>query len=337
MSCVTSVTIVVPALNEEAYIRRAIESLVPQDERLDYEMLVLDGGSTDRTRQIVAELASANARIRLVPNEAKLQSAAVNKAARMAKASSEVIVRADCHSIYPPGFVSRAIVELRKRQAASLVVPLHTAGRSPFQRAVAAAQNSRLGNGGSPHRSKVESRYVDHGHHAMFDRAVFLSMGGYDETFSHNEDAELDVRLIRSGAKIWLCSELAVTYFPRSSLGALASQYFKYGSGRARTMFKHRCPPKLRQALPLAVLGTNVASAILGVGAGWIFLSPLLAYATLCLAWSVMLAGSRRDAACLASGLAAAVMHHGWATGFVYRSAQLLAAPRSSLRAPRPA
>ena len=183
----------------------------------------------------------------------------------------------------------------------------------------------------------MESRHVDHGHYAAFDRAVFLSVGGYDETFSHNEDAELDVRLIGSGAKIWLCSDLAVTYFPRKTTGALAAQYFNYGCGRARTMFKHRRPPKVRQALPLAVLGMNACSAILGIAAGSMFLAPLLAYSALCLAWGGLLAWSERDVACLASGFAAAIMHHSWAAGFTYKSVQLLFTSRRSIAAARPA
>ena len=195
------VTIIVPALDEERYIRRAIESLQPQDDSVDYEIIVLDGGSTDRTRQIVRELAVADRRIRLVANNARLQSAAVNKGARLAKAGSKIIIRADSHSIYPPDFVARLVRELQERRVTSIVVPLHAAGTSPFQRAVAAAQNCRLGHGGAPHRAKVPSHYVDHGHHAAFDRAAFLSVGGYDETFSHNEDAELDVPAPQGGGE----------------------------------------------------------------------------------------------------------------------------------------
>ena len=330
------VTIIVPALDEERYIRRAIKSLQPQDDSVDYEIIVLDGGSTDRTRQIVRELAVADRRIRLVANNARLQSAAVNKGARLAKAGSKIIIRADSHSIYPPDFVARLVRELQERRVTSIVVPLHAAGTSPFQRAVAAAQNCRLGHGGAPHRAKVPSHYVDHGHHAAFDRAAFLSVGGYDETFSHNEDAELDVRLLRAGAKIWLCSDLAITYFPRKTMRALAQQFFNYGSGRARTIMMHRNRPKLRQLLPVAVLGMNFGSVMLAITTGGIFLSPLLAYVFVCAGWSAVLARSHRDAACLASGLAAAIMHHSWAAGFIYRSALLLASPRLRIENVRP-
>ena len=322
-----SVTILMPALNEEEYIRRAIASLLPQDDDLDYELIVLDGGSTDRTRRIVQELAAANPRIRLVPNGARIQSAAINKGASIAGIGSGIIVRADCHAEYPPGFVVRLVRELRERDAASAVVPMRTAGIGFLQRAIAAVQNSRMGNGGSPHRSAPTSRYVEHGHHAAFDRIAFLTVGGYDETFTHNEDAELDYRLTKSGAKIWLCSDLAITYFPRKSFRALARQYVNHGSGRARTILKHRCSPKVRQVLPVGVLAVNLSSLGLGLVAGWPFFMPVLAYLAACAIWSGRLARSERDIACLASGLAAAIIHHSWAVGFVYTSMRLL--PRS--------
>lgn len=87
-----SVTIIVPTLNEEKYIREAIASLVPTNGTVDYELIVLDGGSTDRTPSIVEALAAANPRIRLEANPARYQSAAVNRGAKIAKPGSSIIV-----------------------------------------------------------------------------------------------------------------------------------------------------------------------------------------------------------------------------------------------------
>jgi succinoglycan biosynthesis protein ExoA len=326
------VTIIVPTLNEEKCIRSAIASLVPQDGSLDYEMIVLDGGSTDHTALIVTEMSKVNPRIRLEMNPARYQSAAVNRGAIIARPESEFIVRADAHAEYPPGFVAGLVRELRERNAASVVVPMRTHGKSFLQRGIAAAQNSRLGNGGALHRTGSCSRYVDHGHHAAFVRRTFLAIGGYDESFTHNEDAELDLRLRKSGAQIWLCAELAISYFPRSSLAALARQYFNHGAGRARTMLKHHRPPKVRQLLPLGALGVNVLSLASGFGLGWLFFLPSLAYAGACLSGGLYLAMSRRDPAGCAAGPAAIIMHQCWAAGFIYRA--LRASVSRSFRIP---
>lgn len=314
-----SVTIIVPTLNEEKYIRDAIASLVPKNGTLDYELIVLDGGSTDRTSPIVEEMAAANPRIRLETNPARLQSAAVNRGAKIARPESRIIVRADSHAQYPPDFAIRLAQELQARNVASVVVPMRTRGKDFLQRGIAAAQNSRLGNGGAAHRMANRSRYVDHGHHAAFDRSIFLAVGGYDESFTHNEDAELDIRLKNSGAQIWLSSELTINYFPRSSLGSLARQYFNHGAGRARTMLKHRRPPKIRQMLPVGALGMNVLSLASGLGLGWPFLLPSLAYVGACLSGGLLLAASERDPAVCTAGLAAITMHQSWAAGFIYR------------------
>jgi succinoglycan biosynthesis protein ExoA len=320
MASEPSVTIIVPTLNEEKCIRAAIASLVPEGEDLDYEMIVLDGGSTDHTALIVEEMSKLNPRIRLETNPARYQSAAVNRGAIVAKPESDIIVRADAHAEYPPGFVAGLMRELRERNAASVVVPMRAHGKTFLQRGIAVAQNSRLGNGGALHRTGNCSRYVDHGHHAAFVRKTFLAIGGYDESFTHNEDAELDIRLRKSGAQIWLCAELAIGYFPRSSFGALARQYFNHGAGRARTMLKHRHPPKIRQLLPLGALGMNMLSLASGLGLGWPFFLPSLAYAGACLSGGLYLAISRRDLAGCAAGPAAIIMHQSWAAGFICRA-----------------
>jgi succinoglycan biosynthesis protein ExoA len=314
-----SVTIIVPALNEEKYIREAIGSLIPRHEGVEYELIVLDGGSTDRTSSIVEEMAAINPRIRLEQNPGRYQSAAVNRGAKIAKPDSRIIVRADSHAEYPPDFVVGLVRELKKRDAVSIVVPMRTRGSGFLQRGIAAAQNSRLGNGGAAHRAANRSGYVDHGHHAAFDRSVFLAVGGYDESFTHNEDAELDIRLKNSGGQIWLCSELAISYFPRSSFGALARQYFNHGSGRARTMLKHHRPPKVRQLLPLGALGMNLVSLASGLGFGWPFFLPALAYVGACLTGGLLLASTERDPAVCVAGPAAIAIHQSWAAGFIYR------------------
>jgi succinoglycan biosynthesis protein ExoA len=325
-----SVSIIVPALNEEKYIRDAITSLIPADESVDYELIVLDGGSTDRTPLIVNEMARLNPRIRLEPNPARYQSAAINRGAKIAKPESSIIIRADSHAEYPPGFVAGLARELRERNVASVVVPMRTSGIDFLQRGIAAAQNSRLGNGGALHRIANRSRYVDHGHHAAFERMTFLAVGGYDESFTHNEDAELDIRLGNSGARIWLCSDLAISYFPRNSLRALARQYFNHGSGRAKTILKHRRPPKVRQLLPIGVLGMNMLSLASGLGFGWPFFLPGLAYMGVCLSGGLVSALANRDPAGCVAGPAAMIMHQSWATGFIYRAVRV-----SMSRAPR--
>jgi succinoglycan biosynthesis protein ExoA len=217
---------------------------------------------------------------------------------------------------YPEGFVERCIATLVEKDAASVVVPMATEGRSCMQRAIAAAQNSRLGNGGSAHRLGNKSGYVDHGHHAAFDRKAFSELGGYDETFTHNEDAEYDRRVTASGRRIYLDCAATIVYYPRAKLQALARQYFAYGWGRASTIAKHAFLPRLRQMLPVAVLVANLIA--LGLATLDLrYLAIPLAYMAACIMWGLGLAVRRRETCLALSGLAAMVMHMSWAGGFL--------------------
>jgi succinoglycan biosynthesis protein ExoA len=312
------VSIIMPALNEEHYIEAAIRSVLPQDASLDYELLVMDGGSTDRTGEIVRALGASNPRIKLMHNPRRVQSAAMNIASHDADPRARYLLRADCHSLYPEGFAERTIAAMRETGAASVVVTMASEGKGCMQKAIAAASNSRLGNGGSAHRMAGKSAFVDHGHHAAFDRETYLALGGYDESFRHNEDAEYDQRVTRSGKRIFLLGDLAIRYFPRPSLSSLARQYRNYGWGRANTVIKHRAKPRLRQLLPLGVLLGNAGALVLALFHP-IFLAVPFIYVVLCCGWGAALALKAADPCVALSGPAAMVMHFSWAFGFLSR------------------
>lgn len=311
---IDGVLIVIPCLNEADVLADVVARVLDDDRLVDARLVIADGGSTDGTRQIARRLAAEDRRVAFLHNPRRLQSAALNLAARQAGAGVEWLVRVDAHAGYPEAYVSTLIDEARRTGAASVVVSMDTRGAAPFQRAVAAAQNSPLGTGGSAHRSEGREGWVDHGHHALFRLADYLAVGGYDETFSHNEDAELDLRLARRGGKIWLTNRTRIVYYPRGAAGALARQYFNYGKGRARTVFKHRTPLRLRQALPLAV----APAVMLACGAPlfWPLALPALAWLGGALAFGLVSGLVRRDPAMMAAGPPAAIMHLAWSAGF---------------------
>jgi succinoglycan biosynthesis protein ExoA len=310
------VAITVPTLNEEWYIEGTLHSLLGQWPEDRCEILVVDGGSTDRTTAIVRAMRAAHPNLRLLHNPRRIQSAAVNLAARLADARAGISIRADAHALYPPSFIEICVAALRRSGAASVVVPMRTVGHARQQRAIAAVQNSRLGNGGSAHRRGDASGFVDHGHHAAFDRTVFLDVGGYDEEFTHNEDAEFDQRLNQAGHRVWMEATATITYFPRNGLKALARQYFRHGQGRARTLLLHNQHPRPRQMAPLLILAGVVYGLALTPLTPLAALVPA-AYLALCLGWGVVASLRARDPWLLAMGPAAVVMHLSWAAGFL--------------------
>ena len=332
-----TVALVIPVLNEEAYIGACLTSLLASGPATlqSARVLVMDGGSTDGTAAVVARLAEGDPRIALVANPKRRQSAALNLAARSLPPEVRVLLRADAHATYPPGWADCCLAALEDTGATSVVVPMRTVGVSGFQRGVAAAQNSRLGTGGSAHRGAGRSGWVEHGHHAAFDRAFFRSIGGYDEGFTHNEDAELDVRGHLAGGRVWMCAEAPVDYFPRAAPGALARQYFRHGAGRARTVLRHGLRPRLRQMLPVAALLGCVGALVLAPVLPALLAVPLL-YALLCLGWAAALAAHAGDPWVLAAGPAAMIMHLSWGAGFLWSALRREKAPGPAAVALKP-
>ncbi|MBI1403133.1 MAG: glycosyltransferase [Porphyrobacter sp.] len=303
---------VVPCLDEADHIAPLLRHLLadPANSRI----VVADGGSTDGTRAIVREMARLHGRITLLDNPQRIQSAGINRAVARFGGEARWLARIDAHARYPDAYVSRLVATAQAEAVEAVVVRLDSRGDTGFARAVAAAQNSRLGTGGAAHRTGAAAGLVEHGHHALMRIDAFTAAGGYCETMPCNEDAELDLRLLARGGRIWFAPDLTVRYFPRRTAGALLRQYWRYGKGRATTIRRHRRRLRLRQALPLAI----APACLLALAAPLepLLALPALAWAGLCQAWGLTLAAKARRADVALSGSAAMIMHLGWSAGY---------------------
>lgn len=311
------VVVVIPTLNEGRHIETCVRSLMTGDARLkQVELIVADGGSRDWTRAVVEMLQEEFPNLRLLHNPKRLQSAAVNAAARGAGIGRRILIRCDAHAIYPPNYVMQAADSLARRGVASVVVPMDADGITCFQKANAWIVDTHLGSGGSAHRGGRTSGFVDHGHHAAFDLKTFLHVGGYDETFSHNEDAEFDTRLRQAGGRIFMDADIRLTYLPRATIAGLARQYYNYGRGRARTLLKHGEKPKLRQLIPPVTLIGCIAGLALAPVTPWALLVPG-SYAAALAGASLLVAMWRMSLCGLMAGVASGVMHMSWSAGLL--------------------
>lgn len=306
--------IVIPCLNEAAHIGALLDQLRPSAERLGARIIVADGGSTDGTLAIVEDVAATDPRVILLHNRRRIQSAAINLAVGTFGEGAEYLIRIDAHGGYPDDYCDRLVEEALATGADSVVVSMLTSGSGAVQKATAAAQNSKLGTGGSKHRHLSAGEWIDHGHHALMRISAFGAVGGYDETFSHNEDAELDYRLRQAGYRIWMSGRTQMVYYPRASLKGLYFQYLGYGRGRAKNVLKHRVIPKVRQMVPLAVFPVVLLAAFSFIH--WIAAVPLLVWMSVCLGYGLVAAIRQRKADVALAGVSALVMHFAWSVGF---------------------
>jgi cellulose synthase/poly-beta-1,6-N-acetylglucosamine synthase-like glycosyltransferase len=274
------VTIAMPCFNEEDYIESCIRSVQAQDyPRARIEILVADGRSSDRTREVLERLVAEDPRIRVLDNPDRLQAAGMNQMIREAR--GDIVVRMDVHCDYAPSYVRSCVEVLRRTGADNVGGAQRPRARTGFQKALCAALSSPLGVGGAAYRSADREGFVDTVFLGAFRRSAFDRVGGYDERAITNEDAELNQRLLDAGGTVYLSRDIEVHYYPRDSFRGLARQYFRYGEGRARTLLKHGRFPALRPLLPFAMV----------VGGGWLLvtwpvqpLAPIVfgAYGALC-------------------------------------------------------
>ena len=271
------ITILLPTLNERAFVTDCLNSLCAQDYPQIDEILVVDGGSTDGTREIVERYGR---RIRLVDNPNVTAAAAMNVGLEAAR--NDIIVRADAHTLYSPDYVSSSVEALERTDAAVVGGPMRAVGITPFGRAVAAVTSSPFGVGPGRFHYSDRVEEVDTVYLGTFDKATVIDAGGYDDKNLQwaAEDQELNFRIRQRGGRIVLDPSIRSQYFPRQTPRALARQYHNYGLCKASTLAKHRTLPYWRPVAPaLLVGGTALWSAIFTVRSrGRQALLPLVAY-----------------------------------------------------------
>jgi succinoglycan biosynthesis protein ExoA len=312
-----TVSVLTPTLDEEASIRDVVAGFRRQQFNGELELLVIDGGSGDRTREIIRAEAQADPRVRLLENPKRIIPAALNIGLR--EATGEFVARMDAHTIYPDDYLQRGVERLERGDVAWASGPQIAKGVDARTRRVALAQRTRLGIGGAAFRSAIRELEVDTGYTGVWRRDTLLAQGGWDERWPVNEDSELAARIRREGGRIVCVPEMAAEYIPRATLGRLARQYFRYGKYRAKTCRAHPASMRRSHLLPPALVVVGVgAVALPGVPVASRLMDAAVA------AWVVALVGtaaaqmrtaSARDAAEVPAVLA--TMHLSWGIGFL--------------------
>jgi glycosyltransferase involved in cell wall biosynthesis len=257
------VSIVLPTLNERAFIRDALDSLLAQDYAEIIEILVVDGGSTDGTRELVEGMGGT---VRLVDNPRVTAAAAMNIG--IDAAVGDIVCRADAHTLYLPDYVGRCVAVLEETGAANVGGPMRAVGTSNFGRAVAAVTSSPFGVGPGKFHYSTAREQVDTVYLGCWRRETLLALGGYDESRLQwaAEDHDLNFRTTQSGGTIVLDPKIRSWYFPRDSVRALRRQYLNYGIGKASTLAKHRSLPTWRPLVPSALVGVSALGFVFGRG-----------------------------------------------------------------------
>ena len=215
-----SVSILIPCYQERNFIRACLESVLAFElpESTVIEVLVLDGMSTDGTREIVAEVASSDARVRLVDNPKRTQSAALNLGISLA--GGDYIMRLDAHSVYPPDYLRLTLETALRTGADNTGGAVSTMRRGTgYQSAlVQALTTHKFGVGDSGFRTDAPEGEADTVPYGCFKRSVFSRVGLFDERLLRAQDYEMNRRIIASGGKVWMNPNIQVRYYQQPDL-----------------------------------------------------------------------------------------------------------------------
>jgi GT2 family glycosyltransferase len=284
------------------------------------DVTVALGPSDDATPTILADVVR-DPRVRSVHNPAGLVAAGLNTA--IAASTGEVVARVDGHAVIPPGYVRRAVEVLIETGADNVGGVMAAEGRTPFERAVAAAMSSRFGTGDARFHYGGRPGAVDTVYLGVFTRAALDRVDGFDETLVRTQDSELNLRIRATGGTVWFTPELRVRYRPRSSLTALTRQYFEYGRWRRVVARRHRGSLRWRQLVaPVTVVLCAAGLAVAATGRRW-GLVPAAGYVTAVLGASVAVGRDLPPQVALRLPGVFVAMHGAWGVGFLTSPRQL--------------
>ncbi len=313
------VSVLIPVLNEERHIRATVAAM--QTQRFDgtIEFLFADGGSEDRTREILLELGAGDPRIRVLDNPRRRTASALNVCLREAR--GEFVARMDAHTFYSDRYLAAGVEELRRGDTEWVSGPAVPRPSGAVARAVALALASWLGRGGSrkwrEDAADTAEWELDTGvFGGVWLRRTLLDTGGWDERWPINQDSEMAARFLGRGARLVCLSEMAGHYVPRDSLTALARQYFRYGFYRARTFRRHPQSMRSSHMIAPALVCVLVFAIVSPRPLRRISRLALTLYAVSVGATGANVAtrrGQRREGALLLAVLPA--MHFGWGVG----------------------
>ena len=307
------VSIILPILNEERYLRDSVNSILAQDYQGKFEVVLAVGPSKDKTREIADQLHQENSRVVVVDNPTGRTAAGLNVA--LAIATGSVIVRVDGHSQIPQNYITIAVDLLSKTGAVNVGGMMAAEGVTRFEKAVAGAMRSPRGVGASRFHTGGEAGEVDTVYLGVFDKKALQAIGGFDERFTRAQDWELNFRLRANGGVIYFDPRLQVAYRPRPTISALAKQYFEYGRWRRVVSRRHKGTINYRYLAPPVALAGFVSSLLLGSFLHSIFLIPALIYLLFVALASVAIARSLIQYIFLLTVIP--TMHFAWGAGFI--------------------
>lgn len=271
------VAVIIPTLNEERFIEACLTCVINQTITIEQmDVMVVDGGSRDRTKEIIDEYSSKYYNIRFIYNPGKIQSIAFNIGVK--NSSAPYIIRLDAHALYEPDYMEKCIVGLKADENRGNVggrCIILAQNDSLWAQTNAILNYSSFGIGGSAFRVGMKPAYVDSVPFGCFPRGVLEKVGGMREDFPRAEDNEYNSRIRKAGYKVYFDPTIVSSYYVRPTLKASCRQMFANGESIGHLLYVDSDSIGLRHLVPLVF----VIGIVCGLIVSFIWLPILYAFA----------------------------------------------------------
>jgi glycosyltransferase involved in cell wall biosynthesis len=314
------VSIVVPCGNEAAHIRPFLDSVLVQQlpPGVDLEILIADACSSDGTRKVLDEYSARHPSIRILDNPRKIVAAGLNKAIELARGG--VIIRLDVHAFYADDYVAQCLSVLQESGADNVGGPAQTRAHGYVQRAISAAYHSRFACGGARFHDVNYEGCVDTVTFGCWRRELLDRIGTFDEHLVRNQDDEHNLRIVRSGGRVFQSPRIRCWYYTRSSLLQLFRQYAEYGYWKVHVIRKHRRPASVRHLVPGLFVASVIAASVISIfnpSTVRVLIALLAIYTALLFAASATICRSTKLYLLPIMPLVLATYHISYGTGFL--------------------
>jgi len=246
-----SISITIPARNEEKYIEKCILSILSADYPQEkIKVFVCDGLSTDNTREIVSSLSNKHKNIQLIDNEKQTTPFALNLGLKASNCAIKIILGA--HAEIDEDFLKNNVSVLNNYPevgcAGGIIENVY---ENESAETIGLAMSSVFGVGNAHFRTGSKNGFVDTVAFGAYRNEVFEKIGYFDEDLIRNQDDEFNFRLLQNGFKIYLNSNIKSKYYVRASFSKLYKQYYQYGYWKVYVNKKHKAVTSIRQLVPL--------------------------------------------------------------------------------------
>jgi len=273
-----SVSIIIPCRNEEKYISKNIDSILAQNYNGELEVLVVDGMSTDKTRQIVKDY--NNPKVRLIDNPHQFTPQALNIGVN--NANGDIFIILGGHAYLDENFVTNNVKILQNDKtvgcAGGQILNIY---ENKTGELISKAMSSVFGVGNATFRTGGKANYVDTVAFGAYYKKIHYQINGFDEDLVRNQDDDYNFKVTKVGYKIYFDPKVISHYYVRGSIKKLFKQYYQYGYWKVYVNKKHKTITTVRQLIPLIFVLGIIGGALLSIFIPtfiWVYLSGIGLY-----------------------------------------------------------